>query len=146
MVMLYCIKYQVNIICVGTSDATLCVEQDCSSPIARPWTQWVHRLPVQVHIHACLYMYIMLCYAYTLCIYYGCINLKIPLSGPQNQHSNYIMCAVILHKTSWKCIRFLKVSCFQPQQFNRGNVVVVGYCKFFNQTDQLTCLWCFANS
>lgn len=108
MVRLYCTKYQVSFICVGISNSAIFVGQNCSSPIARPWTQWVYWLPVLVHIHACLYTYIMLCYAYTLCIYYGCINLKTPLSGPQNQHSNYVMCSIILHKTSWICVRFWK--------------------------------------
>jgi hypothetical protein len=129
--MLYCIKYQVSFSCVGTSNSTIFVGQNCSSPIARPWTQWVQRLPVQVHVHKCLYMYIMLCYAYTLCMYYGCINLK-------NIFVRTTKLIVWLHNVLCNIAQnildmctFFKVSCFQPRQFNRGDMRVVGYCKFF---------------
>ena len=43
-------------------------------PVARPWTQWLQRLPVRMHIRTYfLYTYIILCYTHAVYIYILCM-------------------------------------------------------------------------
>ena len=68
--------------------------------VARPWTQWT---PAAPSASACMYIlwFVNRMLDYTRNVYVKVY--KAPLSGPQNQHFNYITHSKTLHKTY--CIR-----------------------------------------
>jgi hypothetical protein len=87
-----------------------CLQSLFRGPVARPWTQWVQQLPLQMmertYVYTPVYCFIIHLIA---CKCYVCIGVKTRLwPDRKNQHFNYAMRSLTLHKTLCAYIRFWK--------------------------------------
>jgi len=95
-------------------------------PVARPWTQWLQRLIVQEDMHIRTYVYIHI-YKYNALLYISCVHilciqrLNLFCQDHKINTLNYTMRSATLHRTSCMLHTFLKMSCFPPRRFSRGN-------------------------
>ena len=100
-------------------------------PTARPWTRTVQQLTVAVHICICLYTFTMFCNAYTVSVYYVCLNGKKWISQ-HHKTNNLFTVSVQTHLNSICYIyndTFRFIPCHPPVHNWSLNIIFSVYLK-----------------